>query len=207
MSQMLKRFCVLVYLIGVCIISQAACTVPVTGPSSSGINGGPGANIENQEVEASDDVYEIYLLLIDTEKSVVGNPLFVEIKTVFGNVKPNSTLRDVIDVLRAVDSRILNAEMIAKYGEVNGRSRTLRLNEFEPLLANHTLVLVESGEPLPPGTTRVKFSQVAFNSERNRALVYFEFYSGPKTGGGFFVTLSKDNDRWTKEEEFPIFAS
>lgn len=50
-------------------------------------------------------------------------------------------------------------------------------------------------------------SRVGFNPEMNQALVYVGSQSGPKTGAGYYVLLSRENGTWIIKERYTIWLS
>ena len=53
----------------------------------------------------------------------------------------------------------------------------------------------------------VSFSRVGFNSDRDQALVYFEYYCGFLCGAGFYVYLVIEGDDWIIEDMVRIWIS
>jgi hypothetical protein len=53
----------------------------------------------------------------------------------------------------------------------------------------------------------IEFSRVGFNRGMDQALVYTGIQSGLKTGSGYYVLLSKENNAWAIKHKFEVWAS
>jgi hypothetical protein len=88
------------------------------------------------------------------------------------------------------------------------------LNQDNKVLENRFLTVgkpVEIVSPMADDRSEnlpiIRFSQIAFDSRRSKALLYFDLRSGPKAGYGCFVTLEKREGSWTVKESFNVWNS
>ena len=53
----------------------------------------------------------------------------------------------------------------------------------------------------------LEFSNIGFNEEKNQALMYYGFYNGPLSAGGFFIVFEKKRDKWKEKFVIPIWST
>jgi len=62
-------------------------------------------------------------------------------------------------------------------------------------------------ERYPKSQGLLTLSRVGFNPEMNQALVYAGNQSGPKTGAGYYVLLTKEGDTWIVKGKYGAWVS
>jgi hypothetical protein len=153
----------------------------------------------------SSDEYAVYSFVLEHEKGILDDGFTILKVTTFGEVSPHSTLSQVIESLKGMDSAVVTQDLIADYRSKNETSSELedRFTTSKP----HKLMSVVGNENYKPKGVIVKFSRVAFDSTGNNALVYFEYNGGPKSGSGSFIVLSKTDGKWNEKKRFTVWAS
>lgn len=53
----------------------------------------------------------------------------------------------------------------------------------------------------------LEFSNIGFNKEKDQALVYYGFNSGPGVGGGVYIVFEKRRNKWKCKKVIPAWAS
>jgi hypothetical protein len=152
---------------------------------------------------SSREEYDVYSGVINHERSLDGDLLITE-KTTYGIAIPWSTLDKIGIALTKKFSASVSEEVLADFRSKNEESGALS-NKFE--IKNHYKLIGESNNSENNMGTLLSFSRVAFNKERDIALLYFDWHGGPKTGAGGFIVLKKKDGRWQKEAEFQVWIS
>lgn len=53
----------------------------------------------------------------------------------------------------------------------------------------------------------LEFSNIGFNEEKDQALVYYGFNSGPGVGGGVYIVFEKKKNKWKEKAVIPAWAA
>ena len=130
---------------------------------------------------------------------------------------------DELDSIFQRVSRKLIALQKTTFNDFQGKNKEpQRLDESFNLSIHYVLISkVEEDELLyksadgwaafykkyPKSQGIITLSRVGFNPEMNQALVYIGNQSGPKSGAGYYVLLSRENGTWVIKDRYGAWLS
>lgn len=153
----------------------------------------------------SNEEYEIYSQLLNKDEgSTPGIRIFIANKTTNGIVKPYSNFDEVFNAVKVFTKFDLPKELTNDYAIKNQNSSQLSDN-FS--LKNEYQIGDGADFTREKYSVIFGFSRVGFNQKKDLALVYYEYYSGPKTAGGIFVILAKIEGKWKEIKKYTPWLS
>ena len=128
------------------------------------------------------------------------NRFVISKSTSHGRVQPVSSLSEVVQFLTGSEP-VLPPSAIQDFEK---RNKTSALFESRPEGMDNYSIKDSSAQANGPSLT---FSRVGFSDDRRLAIVWFEVYSGLKSGSGEFIILTVNNGAWSIRNKIPVFVS
>jgi hypothetical protein len=175
------------------------------------------ADNSHQSIRDNED-YAIYSLLLDKLYSNSRTPFVGILEQTDLFTRPRGTPDSTLNFVRKQTSEEISQEVIDDFKIKNQKSYKLndnfRINIRYLLLPKKDIQdLFSTGGGWAELNEKysidqiIKFSKIGFNRERTQALVYTSTQSGPKTGYGLYVYLTKESGIWTIKREVEVWVS
>ena len=159
-------------------------------------------NPKNDSIVSYEE-YEIYSYLLKREGSAEIK-VFIANKTTDGITRDYSNFDEVFDAVKGFTRFPIPNEVLNDYRLKNQESDEI-FDKFN-LKSEYK---VGNGKDFSREQYGVifGFSRVGFNEKKDLGLVFYEYYSGPKTAGGVFAILEKKNGNWQVVSEYTPWVS
>lgn len=179
-----------------------------------------------------DDSYLVYSTLLEAEKNsvqqhVISEDIVIDNGAVAGKIKipidrviRNINLNLSTEYRSAFEDYKLKNKEASKLNQANSLKlkKSFDLQNKYILINDGELKSIYKGESpkdfweafyqkYPKSGGYVSFSQVGFNTEKNHAFVYMQFYCGNLCGDGNYLLLKKENGKWKETKRAMLWTS
>lgn len=148
---------------------------------------------------------DVYGAVIDSFLYDSGS-LLISSQSTFGRVSPDDSKEKVISFLNRNLNPNLSKELIDSYRKANERPEALR-SEITTKVPYTLFDKSQTGNDSSVSDgkfmdgTFVKFSKIGFTSDQKTALLYISYYSGTRSGAGYYVALAFEDNGWRVKQK------